>query len=202
MPTGDAYSFGHLVPSHLGLAYVLLVETNPFPEPVIIFPDYALRTSLGTFSILLQPRNRIQQNLTGSKISTSSTKFFGPIRKSRWPPWPLIGWDIFYFFSAITAENSTFDKKQVLNTLYQLFVFRADRKTKIVALLNIWLAETFSPYSATAGWNSTKLDRKQDTIVPYQVCVFRADLKTTIAVLASDWLRRFYFSWTAERNLI
>ena len=27
--TGDAYSSGHLVPSHLGLAYVLLVETNP-----------------------------------------------------------------------------------------------------------------------------------------------------------------------------
>ena len=30
MPTGDAYSSGHLVPSLLGLAYVLLVETNPF----------------------------------------------------------------------------------------------------------------------------------------------------------------------------
>ena len=32
MPTGDAYSSGHLVPSPLGLAYVLLVETNPFPN--------------------------------------------------------------------------------------------------------------------------------------------------------------------------
>ena len=37
--------------------------------------------------------NRIQRNLIGSKISTSSTKFvfFGPIGKTRWPPWPLIG---------------------------------------------------------------------------------------------------------------
>ena len=35
------------------LAYVLLVETNPFSELVVIFPDYALRISLGTFSILL-----------------------------------------------------------------------------------------------------------------------------------------------------
>ena len=52
-PTGDAFYSGHLVPSHLGLAYVLIVETNPFPELVVIFPDYALRTSLGTFSILL-----------------------------------------------------------------------------------------------------------------------------------------------------
>ena len=32
-----------------GLAYVLLVET----EVVVIFLDYAFRTSLGTFSILL-----------------------------------------------------------------------------------------------------------------------------------------------------
>ena len=35
-------------PVPLGLAYVLLVETNPYPELVVIFPDYALRISLGT----------------------------------------------------------------------------------------------------------------------------------------------------------
>ena len=52
MPTGDAYSSGHQVPSHLGLAYVLLVETNPYHVPAVLFPDYALRTSLGTISIL------------------------------------------------------------------------------------------------------------------------------------------------------
>ena len=53
MPTGDAYSSGHLVPSLLGLAYVLLVKTNPFPEFVVIVLDYALRTALGTFSMFL-----------------------------------------------------------------------------------------------------------------------------------------------------
>ena len=52
MLSGDAYSSGHLVPSHIGLAYVLLVETNPFPE-LVFFLDYSLRTFLGTFSILL-----------------------------------------------------------------------------------------------------------------------------------------------------
>ena len=41
-------------PVPLGLAYVLLVETNPFSELVVIFPDYVLRISLGTFSILLR----------------------------------------------------------------------------------------------------------------------------------------------------
>ena len=40
-------------PIPLGLAYVLHVETNPFSELVIIFPEYALQISLGTFSILL-----------------------------------------------------------------------------------------------------------------------------------------------------
>ena len=38
---------------HLGLAYVLLVETNPFPKLVVLSPDLSLQTSLGTFSILL-----------------------------------------------------------------------------------------------------------------------------------------------------
>ena len=31
------HSSGHLVPSHLGLAYDLLVETNPSPEQLDIF---------------------------------------------------------------------------------------------------------------------------------------------------------------------
>ena len=90
----------------------------------------------------LKPLNRIQRNLTGSKISTSSTKlvFFGPIRKTRWPPWPLIGWDIFDFSSETAEQNSTkLDRKQDLNVLYQVCVFRADRKNKMAALASDWL---------------------------------------------------------------
>ena len=90
----------------------------------------------------LKPINRIQGNLTGSKISTSSTKFvfFGPVGKTRWPPWPLIGWDIFDFFSEIVERNSTkLDRKQDLNVLYQVCVFRADWKNKMAALASDWL---------------------------------------------------------------
>ena len=90
----------------------------------------------------LKPLNGIQGNLTGCKISTPSTKFvfFGPIRKTRWPPWPLIGWDIFDFSSATTERNSTkLDRKQDLNALYQVCVFRADRKNKMAALAFDWL---------------------------------------------------------------
>ena len=90
----------------------------------------------------LKPLNGIQRNLTGSKISTSSIKFvfFGPIGKTRWPPWPLIGWDIFYFSSETTEKNSTkLDRKQDLNVLYQVCVFRADQKNKMAALASDWL---------------------------------------------------------------
>ena len=45
----------------------------------------------------LIPLNRIKQNLTGSNIPTSSTRFMfcRPIGKIRWPPWHLIGWEFF-----------------------------------------------------------------------------------------------------------
>ena len=120
-------------------------------------PPSVRRRYLLTFSAaFLKPPNGIQWNLTGSKFSTSSTKFlffradqknkmaaptsdwlrhfrllwnswtefnetwqevwsqrplpslvFGPIRKQRWLPWPLIGWDNFYFSSETAEQNST-----------------------------------------------------------------------------------------------
>ena len=85
----------------------------------------------------LKPLNRIQGNLTGSKISTPSTKFvfFGPIGKTKWPPWPLIGWDIFDFSSETAEQNSLkLDRKQDLNALDQVCVLWADRKNKMATL--------------------------------------------------------------------
>ena len=99
--------------------------------------------SAETFSTSpLKPLNGIQRNLTGSKISMSYTKFvfFGPIWKTRWLPWPLIGWHIFDFVSETAEWNSTkLDRKQDLNVLYQVFVFRANRKNKMAALASDWL---------------------------------------------------------------
>ena len=90
----------------------------------------------------LKPLNGIQRNLTESKISTPSTKFvfFRPIGKTKWPPWPLIGWDIFDFSSETAERISTkLDRKQDLNALYQVCVFRADKKNKMAALASDWL---------------------------------------------------------------
>ena len=90
----------------------------------------------------LKPLNRIQQYLTGRNISTSSTKFvfFGPIRKTRWPPWPLIGGDIFDFSSETAERNLTkLYRKQDHNVLYQVCVFQAIQKNKMAALASDWL---------------------------------------------------------------
>ena len=117
--------------------------------------------------------------------------FFRSIGKTRWPPWPLIGWDIFDFYSETAEWNSTkLDRKQDLNVLYQVCVFGLIEKTRWPPWPLIgW--DIFGFSSETAEQNSTKLDRKQDLNVLYQVSVFRADRKNKMATLASDWLRHF-----------
>ena len=123
----------------------------------------------------------------------SSTKFvfFGPIGKTIWLPWPLICCDIFDFSSETAELNSTkLDRKQDLNVLYQVCVFRLIGKIRWPPWVLIgWDIFDFS--SETAERNLTKLDRKEDLNILYQVCVFRADLKNKMAALASDWLRHY-----------
>ena len=127
-----------------------------------------------------------------SQSPLPSLCFFGQIRKTRWPPWPLIGWDIFDFSVETPERNSTnLDRKQDLNALYQVCVsFWPIGKTKWLPYPLIgW--EIFDFSSETAEPNSIKLDRKQDLNALYQVCVFWADRKNKMAALASDWLRHF-----------
>ena len=85
----------------------------------------------------LKPLNGIQRNSTGSKISLSSTKFvfFGPIGKTTWLPWPLIGWGIFLLllWNRWTEFNETWQEAWS-QCLYQVCVFRVDQKTKMAAL--------------------------------------------------------------------
>ena len=124
----------------------------------------------------------------------SSTKFvfFGQIGKTRCPLQPLIGWDIFDFSSETAERNSVkLDRKQDHNILYQVCVFRTDRKKTRWPLRPLIGWDIFDFSSETDEQNSTKLDRKQDLNVLYQVCVFRTDWKNNMAALASDWLRHF-----------
>ena len=93
------------------------------------------------FTIPLKPLNGIQRNFKGSKISTSSTKFvyFSLIGKNKIAAMVFIGWDIFYFSSETAERNSTkLDRKQDLNVLYQVCVFRADWINKMATPASDW----------------------------------------------------------------
>ena len=151
----------------------------------------------------LKRLNGSQRNLSGSMISTPSTKFvfFGPIGKTRWPPWPLIGWDIFDFSSETPERNSTkFDRKQDLKALYQVSVFRANRKNKMAAPASDW-PRHFRLLCRNRWRNSTNLDSKQDLNALYQVCAFRTDRENKMAAWPLIGRDIFdFFSETAEWN--
>ena len=107
------------------------------------------------------PQNGFWQNLKGSKFLMPSIKFvfFAPIGQPRWLSWPLIGWNIFDFFSE-TAEwiLTKLNRKQVLIALYKVCVFRANLSSNIAAMVS-WLAEIFFDcFSATAEWIFSNLD--------------------------------------------
>ena len=92
----------------------------------------------------LKLKNGIRRN-----VSASSTKFvfFGSMeKKNRRPTRPLIGWDIFDFsFKNRWTEYNELNRKQDLYVLYQVCVFRVDRKTKIQCSRPVfWLTEAFS----------------------------------------------------------
>ena len=121
-----------------------------------------------------------------------STKFlfFGLIGKTKWPPWPLIGWDIFWLFlwNRWTEFSETWQKASSQRPLPSLCLSGWSKKQ--YGRPGLWLAETYFDFSSeTAERNSAKLDRKQVLNVLYQVCVCRADPKNNMAALASDWLR-------------
>ena len=122
----------------------------------------------------LKPLIGIQQNLTGKKISMSFTKFvfFRPIGKIRWPPWSLISWDIFDFFSETAERNSTkLDRRQDLNVLYQVCVFWPIGKKRWPPWPMIgWDIFDFS--SETSERDLKKFDRKQGLNIFYQAVFF------------------------------
>ena len=141
-----------------------------------------------TFSTYpLKPLNRIQRNLTVNKIATSSTKFvfFGRIEKTRCLPWPLIGWDIFNFSSETVERNSTkLDKKQDLNVLYQVCVFRVDRKNKMAALASDWLRHfRLLLWNRWTEFNETWQEERSQRPLPS--LWFLADQKNKMVALAN-----------------
>ena len=88
--------------------------------------------------LLLLWNRWMEFNETGQEARSQrplpSLCFSGRSEKTRWPPWLLIGWDIFDFSSETAERNSTkLDRKQDLNVFYQV-AYWADQSTKMFPL--------------------------------------------------------------------
>ena len=97
----------------------------------------------------------LQEASTRRPLPSVVWVLFKSIWNPRWRLWPLIDRDINHF-SATLEKNSTKhdDRKQDLNVLFQVYVFRVDRKTKMAALASDWWR--FFQYLLTTERNSTK----------------------------------------------
>ena len=126
--------------------------------------------------------------------------FFVPVGNPIWPPWPLIGWNIFrqLLHNCLMDFDETWQEASPQRLLSILcFSCRSEIQD---GRSSRWLAETFFDFfSTTAEWILMKHDRKQELNTLYQLCVFRADRKSKMAALTSDWLK--YFSASSPQQL-
>ena len=126
------------------------------------------------FSTSPQPLNGFWRNLTWSKSSAPSINFvfFVPIGNPRWPPWPLICWNIFrlLFHNRWMDFDETWQEASPQHHLSSLVFF-------------VPIGNPRWPPWPLIGWNIfrllhnrwmelTKLDKKQVLNALYQVCVF------------------------------
>ena len=118
--------------------------------------------------------------------------FFGAIGKTRWPPWYLICWDIFWLllWNRWTELNKTWQEARS-QVFYQICVFQADRKNKMVALasdllrhLRVLLKNRWSEF------NETYQEARSQLPLP-SLCFFGPIEKNKMAALSSNWLRHF-----------
>ena len=126
-----------------------------------------------------------------SQCPLPSLCFLGRSEKKGWPPWPLIGWDIFDFSSDTAERNSTkLDRKQDLNVLYQVCVFRAVGKNRMAALASDWLRHFWLLlWNCWTEFNETWQEARSQRPLP-SLC-FSDWSEKKMAALSSDWLRHF-----------
>ena len=127
-----------------------------------------------------------------SQCPLPSLFFSGWSGKTRWPPQPLIGLDIFNFFSETAERNSTkLDRKEDLNVLYQVCVFRADRKNKMAALVSDWLRHfQLLLWNRWMELNETWQEARSKLLLP-SLC-FLGWSENKMAAPSSDWPRHFW----------
>ena len=140
------------------------------------------------FTSFLKPMNRIQGSLTGSKISTFSTKFaFSElIRKTRWPPQPLSGWDIFNFSPETVEGNSAkLNRKQDLNASTKFVFFGPIKKPRD----SDWLTHFRLLWNHWTEYN--KIWQEARSQCPLISLCFTDWSEKQDSRTAPDWLRHF-----------
>ena len=109
-----------------------------------------------------------------------------------WPPWSLIGWDIFHLSFEFAEPNSTkHDRKEDLNVLYHVCVFFPVWSEKEDGP-DLWFAETFL-YSSQKPLNRIQRNLKEIKILMQLPSLFLGRMENKIVVPVSDWLRHFWF---------
>ena len=128
-----------------GYAIVAGLFRAPEPKVQVHYCDQALsvvRPSVVNFShfwLLLWTEFNETRQEARPQCPLPSLCFSGRSEKTRWPPWPLICWEIFNFPFETADRNSTkLDWKQDLNVLYRVCVFRVDIKTEMATLASDW----------------------------------------------------------------
>ena len=120
--------------------------------------------------------------------------FFGPIGKTKWPPWPLIGWDILDFSSETAERNSAkLDRKQALNAFYHVCVFQANREKTIWQPWPLIGWDLFDFCSETVKGIRRNLIGSKISTPSTKFVFFRWFGKTKWPPLAYDLLRHFHF---------
>ena len=142
----------------------------------------------------LKRLNRIQRNLTGSKLSMPSTTFVFKANREKKTKMAALASDWLRNFRLLwnCERNSTkLDRKQDLNALYQVCVFQVDRKNKM-ATLAYDLLRHFQLFLWNRWIEFNKNRQEARCQHPLPGLRFRADQKNKIAALSSDWLRHFW----------
>ena len=96
-------------------------------------------------------------------------------------------------FSSETAERDLrkLDRTKDLNALYQVSVFRTDRKNKMAALVSDWLRHfRLLLWKRWTEFNESWQKSRSQRLLP-SLCFSGRPKKNNIYNLASDWLRHF-----------
>ena len=133
------------------------------------------------FNFSSETTDRIERNLTWSKISTSSITFvfFEPNGKNKMAclasnclkHFQLLLWNRWAEF------DETYQETRSQPPLQSLYFFGGPTGKSIWQPWPLIGWDIFDFSSETAELNSTKLDRNQELNILYKVCIFRADQK-------------------------